>query len=74
MDECSKSLINLGINKGDCIAICAAAVPEVIYLMLSCSKIGAIANFINPLFTNEQKINLINNTNATLIYEYGENR
>ena len=64
----------LWINKGDCIAICAAAVPEVIYLMLSCSKIGAIANFINPLFTNEQKINLINNTNATLIYEYGENR
>ena len=72
VDECSKSLINLGINKGDCIAICAAAVPEVIYLMLSCSKIGAIANFINPLFTNEQKINLINNTNATLMFVLDE--
>lgn len=72
VDECSKSLINLGINKGDCIAICAVAVPEVIYLMLSCSKIGAIANFINPLFTNEQKINLINNTNATLMFVLDE--
>ena len=60
VDACAKSLVKYGIKEGDCVTLCTAAVPEAIYLMIACSKIGAIANFINPLFTTEQMVQQIN--------------
>ena len=52
VEKCTKSLLYNGIKRGDCINILAAGIPEAIYLVLACSRIGAIANFINPLFDN----------------------
>ena len=49
VDACAKSLAKYGVKEGECIALCTAAVPEAIYLMIACCKIGAIANFINSL-------------------------
>ena len=61
-EECSKSLKSIGLGKGDCVTLCTAGVPEAVYLVLACSRIGAIANFINPLFSKEQMIDRINDT------------
>ena len=36
--------------------------------MLACSRIGAIANFLNPLFSKEQLIDRINETEAKWIF------
>ena len=68
IDKCAKSLKTIGIKRGDCVTLCTAGVPEAIYIVLACSRIGAIANFINPLFTKEQMIERINETEATWIF------
>ena len=68
IEICAKSLKQIGIKEGDCVNLCTAGVPEAIYIVLACSKIGAIANFINPLFTTEQMIDRINDTEAEWIF------
>ena len=61
-------MCKIGIKKGDCVTLCTAGVPEAIYIVLACSRIGAIANFINPLFSEEQKRDRINETGAKWIF------
>lgn len=68
IEICAKSLKQIGIKEGDCVTLCSAGVPEAIYLVLACSKIGAIANFINPLFTTEQMVDRINDTESEWIF------
>ena len=59
-DKYAKALKANGIEKGDCVSMCLSYTPEAVCLVLACSKIGALANFINPLFTTEQKIARLN--------------
>jgi len=59
-DKYAKALRANGIEKGDCVSMCLSYTPEALCLVLACSKIGALANFINPLFTTEQKIARLN--------------
>lgn len=68
VELCAKALRQIGIHSGDCVTLCTAGVPEAIYLVLACSRIGAIANFLNPLFTKEQMIARINETEAKWIF------
>lgn len=72
IDKCTKSLKHIGIKRGDFVTLCTAGVPEAIYLVLACSRIGAIANFINPLFTKEQMLERINETEASWIFVLDE--
>ncbi len=64
VEECAKTLRLIGIKKGACVNLCTAGIPEAIYVVLACSRVGAIANFINPLFSAEQLIDRINDTEA----------
>ena len=48
IDIVSKSLINYGVNKGDIVTISMPTFPETIYLFYALSKIGAVANMIDP--------------------------
>lgn len=68
VEICAKALRQIGISPGDCVTLCTAGVPEAIYLVLACSRIGAIVNFMNPLFTKEQMIDRINDTEAKWIF------
>ena len=67
VDQCAKALRSIGIQSGDCVTMCTAGVPEAIYTVLACSRIGAIANFINPMFTTKQMIDRINDTESEWI-------
>ena len=62
----AKALKANGIKKGDCVSMCLSYTPEAVGLVLACSKIGALANFINPLFTTEQKIARLNEAQAKI--------
>ena len=68
VEVCAKALRQIGIQPGQCVTLCTAGVPEAIYLVLACSRIGAIANFINPLFTKEQMVDRINETEAKWMF------
>lgn len=41
--------------------------PELVYLLLALNKLGAVANMINPLFSEEQIKERINDTDAELL-------
>ena len=68
VDKCTKVLRKIGIDRDDCVTLCTASVPEAVYIVLACSRIGAIANFINPLFSKEQIRDRVNETNADWIF------
>lgn len=65
---CTKALLLNGIKRGDCINILTAAIPEAVYLALACSRIGIIANFINPVFDKIQMTDRINDTSSDWLF------
>ena len=54
IDICSKAFRNSGIRKGDVVTICMPNTPEGVISFYALNKIGAIANMIHPLSSEEQ--------------------
>ena len=48
IEKVAKALRTIGVNKGDIVTICTPNTPESAYLFYACSKIGAVADFIDP--------------------------
>ena len=48
IDKCAKSLVALGVKKGDIVTICMPTTPETVYMFYALSKIGAVSNMIDP--------------------------
>ncbi len=68
VESCAKALLQAGVHPGERVTLCTSGTPEAVYVVLACSKIGAVANFINPMFQPEQICNRINETEATLLF------
>ena len=68
VDNCARALTEYGIKSGDCINLLTAGTPEAVFLVLACSRIGAIANFINPLFDETQMVDRINDTKSNWLF------
>jgi len=58
----------MGIQSGDIISLCTAETPESIYLLLAANKLGAVCNFVNPFFTEEQLLSRINETHSKVLF------
>ncbi len=61
------AFIAQGIKKGDKVIMFTSATPEMVYITLALCRIGAVANMINPLFTEDQIRDRINETDAQLL-------
>ena len=68
VDRCARALKSAGVKRGDSITLCVSSVPEVVYLLIACSKIGVLACFINPMFTTEQMVDRMNETESHLLF------
>ena len=68
VESCAKALLHAGVHLGDRVTLCTSGTPEAVYVVLACSKIGAVANFINPMFQPEQIRDRINETEASLLF------
>lgn len=68
VDRCAYSLKCMGIQSGDIISLCTAGTPESIYLLLAVNKLGAVCNFVNPFFTEEQLLSRINETHSKVLF------
>lgn len=53
IDETAKALVNMGVCEGDIVTISMPTLPETIYLFYALSKIGAVANMIDPRTSSE---------------------
>lgn len=68
VESCAKALLHAGVHLGDRVTLCTSGTPEAVYIVLACSKIGALANFVNPMFQPAQIRDRINETNATFLF------
>ena len=67
IDLSKHAFLKLGVKKGDKVILFTSSTPETVYAILALCRIGAVANMINPLFTEQQVIDRINETSANLM-------
>lgn len=54
VDNVSKSLVKLGVKKGDYVTICSSNVPEAVVSFYALNKIGATCNMVHPKTSIEE--------------------
>lgn len=68
IDECVKSLINIGVKESDIVTLCMANTPETLALFYALNKIGAIANMLHPLSSELEIRDSLNITDSKIIF------
>lgn len=68
IEEVMKSLIALGVKKGDVVTLIMANIPENIYLFYGINRLGAIANIIDPRLKDDEICSIINEVNSDIIF------
>jgi len=68
IDETAKALINIGVKEGDIITISMPTLPETIYLFYALSKIGAVANMVDPRTSVEGIANYIDEAKSNYVF------
>lgn len=66
IDEMVKSLTTFGVKKGDIVAICCTNTPEIVYLFYAISKIGAVADIIDPRINESVMYKYLSDVNTKL--------
>ncbi len=67
VDLCARALVSQGIRKDDVVSICMANTPEAVISFYAVSKIGAIANMIHPLSSEEEIKHSLNSTRSVMM-------
>ena len=67
IDIVARSFLELGIKKGDIISISMPTLPEFVYMFYAISKIGAIANMIDPRKSKEEIEEYINMVDSKIL-------
>ena len=60
IDNVARSFLELGVKKGDIVSISMPTIPEFVYIFYALSKIGAIANMIDPRKSSEDFYEYVN--------------
>lgn len=67
VDKAAKSLVSLGVKEDEIVCIAMPNVPQAIIFLYAVNKIGAIANMIHPLSSQEEMLTFINRVNSKTI-------
>ena len=67
IDLCARALVSQGIRKDDVVSICMANTPEAVISFYAVSKIGAIANMIHPLSSEQEIKHSLNSTHSVML-------
>ncbi len=67
IELCAKALKKYGISKGDSITICLPNMPETIFYIYACNRIGAIPYLVDPRCSNQRIIECMNISNSKLL-------
>ena len=66
IEECAKSLEEMGVKKGDIVTICMPTTPETVYMFYALAKIGAISNMIDPRKSQKEIEEYANEVNSKI--------
>lgn len=64
IDKITRSLISLGVKKGNIVTLAMANTPEMVYLFYALNRIGAISNVIDPRYSADEMKREINKANS----------
>lgn len=67
IEAVARSLKMNGINEGDIVSVLLPNIPESVYLFYALSKIGAIANMIDPRSSEKDILHYINEVDSELV-------
>ena len=67
IEICSRAFRSQGIRKDDVVTICMPNTPEAMISFYALNKIGAIANMIHPLSSEQEIKNYLNSTNSVML-------
>ena len=65
--ECAKALKGIGTMEGEVVTICTPNMPEAIIMFYAINMIGAIANIIHPLSSENEILTCLQISNSTKI-------
>lgn len=67
IDDTAKAFLSYGVKQGDNVTIMMPTTPEAVYMIYALSKIGAVANMVDPRKSREQIEEYVKMTNSKLI-------
>jgi len=67
VEQASKSLRSMGVKPNDVVTICMPNTPEAIISFYACNNIGAIADMVHPLSSEEQIKNYLNDSKSRFL-------
>lgn len=67
IETTARAFAQLGVKAGDIVTICSPGIPEVIYAFYALNRMGAIANVIHPLSSEEEMLNYLRNTDTNVL-------
>lgn len=67
IDVVARSFLELGVKKGDIITFSMPTLPEFVYMFYAVSKIGAIANMVDPRKSADEIEEYVNLVNSKLL-------
>ena len=67
IDNCAKCFYNSGIREGDVVTICVSNTVEGVVSFFAANKIGAIANLIHPLSSENEIKDSLKETNSKIL-------
>ena len=70
VEKLSSGLHEMGLKKGDMIGVILPNMPEYVYLLFACTKLGIIPVNINPLYTFNEIKTVVQNTRLRTIFSY----
>lgn len=68
IDETMCALLNAGVKKGDIVSIVAPTLPEVVYTFYALSRIGAVANMIDPRKSSKEIEEYVKEVDSKLLF------
>ena len=64
IDKCARAFLQIGITYGDVVTICMPNTPEALIAFYAVNKIGAVANMIHPLSSEQEIKRYLQETNT----------
>jgi long-chain acyl-CoA synthetase len=67
VNQFAKALVDLGVKKGDNVAVCLPNIPQVVIADMAIFRIGAVIAQNNPLYTERELEYQLNDSGSTVI-------
>ncbi|MDR1032809.1 MAG: acyl--CoA ligase, partial [Candidatus Nomurabacteria bacterium] len=68
IDNTAKALVQFGVKRGDIVTIISANIPEAVAVIYAANKVGAVANVVHPLSSENDIKHALNLTKSKLLF------